>query len=104
APYLRRELGRILPATAPDHVRLDRLRLKVAAAQALADLNDFDGIGPVFQLVKEREGQNFPGYWEDALEALSRLDRRLTESYARDLLDRAARSPGFDVAEQNRVR
>lgn len=104
APYLRRELGRIIPETAPAHVRLDRLRLKVAAAQALADLGDFDGIGPVLQLVKEREDQDFPGYWEDALEALSRLDRRLTDSYARDLLDRAARSPGFDVAEQNRVR
>lgn len=103
-PYLRRELERPIPETVADHVRLDRLRLKVAAAQALADLGDNSSVVPMLAFLESREKADFPGYWEDTLQALARLDPAAAEVYALAVLARSGESTEHDVGEQNRVR
>ncbi|MFO0550621.1 MAG: hypothetical protein U0271_19665 [Polyangiaceae bacterium] len=102
-PYLRRLLARKAKSDVAEGVDLDRLRVKVAAARALADLQDSASATVVLELVRDRESRTFPGLWDDAVDALERLDPKVAADYAIEAYDRIAATPDHDVAESART-
>lgn len=82
---------------------LSRLRLKVAAVMALAELGDTASASAIRDFARERESKDYPGHWEDTVRALELLDPALFQAYAVEVIERAAQSQGHDTGEQNRV-
>lgn len=103
-PYLRRELARPIPDEVEPHTRFVRLELRRSAASALADLGDRASIPAMLAFLRAREKEDFPGLWEDSLDALARLDPAAAEAYALEVLERVAAEPKIDVGAENRAR
>lgn len=103
-PALRRMLERKVPDSLEPWQKLERLRLRVSAANALADLGDTGSAPLVLAFLRERETLDFPGFWQDTLGALPRLDPTLAHHYAVEALERIGASSGHDTGEDNRLR
>jgi len=101
-PELRRLLSRPVPpsstpsedpADGPDLVPpelYDALNVKLNAARALGDLGDASSAAPFAAHLATQEDQIYSGLWLAALPALMRLDARVTERYAADVILRVA--------------
>lgn len=103
-PALDKMLNRAIPERVEAYVKLERLRLKVAAARALADLGYAKVTPELLTFVRERESTDFPAFWEDSLEALARLDPAVAHDYAVEALGRIGATPEHDTREGNHVR
>jgi len=103
-PSLKRMLERKVPASLEPYVKLQRLRLRSRAANALADLGDTASAPGVLEFLREREGSDYPGFWEDTLGALPRLDPTLAHDYAVEALERIGATSSHDTGEANRLR
>lgn len=103
-PALEKMFNRPVPSHVEAYVKLERLRLKVAAASALADMGYAQVTPEVLAFVRERETTDFPAFWEDSLEALARLDPAVAHDYAVEALARIGATPEHDTREANHVR
>ena len=104
APSLIRTLERGVPAALEPWQKLERLRLRSSAALALADLGEPSAKAPILSLVVERQEADYPGFWEDGLDALGRLDPPGAHDYAVQSLERFASTPDHDTREDNQMR
>ena len=91
---LRRQLARPIVAGLEGYQLTEQLQLKLAAGQALADLQVRDAAPALLAFVRSRELQPYPLVWEDALDPLARLDPVLAQHYAVEALTRVANDPG----------
>lgn len=95
-PDLRRLLARPEPnvpddAERPDGSRLfDGLDLKLNASRALGDLDDAPSATALRAHLAAREDRSYSIIWKDGLPALARLDRRVAEDYAIEVIERVA--------------
>lgn len=107
-PALEKLFRRRVPDQAEAYVKLERLRLKVSAATALADLVDGGAksaiVPDLLAFVRAREGADFPAFWEDSVETLARLDASVAHAYAVEALERIGATPEHDTREANQVR
>ena len=103
-PAIRSKFERPIPEEFEPWMKLQRLHMKVTLAQSLADLADRASAPMVRDFLVERESRDFPGYWEDTLNSLARLDPELAQRYAVEALGRVADTKDLGTAEQNRTR
>lgn len=103
-PAIRAKFERPIPDSLEPWMEAERLRLKVELSKVLADFGDRSLAPALRDFLVEREGKEFPGYWEDALESLTRLDPDLATEYAKEALERIAKTKDPGVPEESRLR
>jgi hypothetical protein len=92
-PGLRRELGRPIPESFEPWQRQAARQTQHAAARALADLGDARSAPALLALLRTLETDGF-NLWRDTLAALPRLDPKLAQGYALELIGRVIETPG----------
>ncbi len=103
APQLLHTLKRPVGSGLEPWQKMNRVRLKVAAASALADLGHTQATSAIRALAKEREQLDSPLLWEELVASLSRIHPGEARAYALEALARLAAVTAPGTRETNQL-